>query len=42
MSLEVNETITNSMIMSTTESRRNPKDLKIDGKVFLGVSSFNI
>jgi hypothetical protein len=26
--------------MSTSESRRKPQDLKVEGKIFMGVSSF--
>jgi hypothetical protein len=28
------------MIMLTSESRRKPQDLKVEGKLFMGVSSF--
>jgi hypothetical protein len=28
------------MITSTSESRRKPQDLKLEGKAFMGVSSF--
>jgi hypothetical protein len=38
--LEVNKRRTNYMIMSTSESRRKPQDLKVEGKSFIGVSSF--
>jgi hypothetical protein len=38
--LEVNERKTKYMIMSTSESRKKPRDLKVEGKAFMGVSSF--
>jgi hypothetical protein len=39
--LEVNERKTRYMIMSTSESRRKPlQDLKIEEKMFAGVSSY--
>jgi hypothetical protein len=38
--LAVNERKTNCMIMSTSGSRRKPKNLKTEGKLFTGVSSF--
>jgi hypothetical protein len=38
--LEVNERKTKYMIMSTSESRRKPQDLKIERKLFTGASSF--
>jgi hypothetical protein len=37
--LEVNERKTKYMIMSAPESRRKTKDLKVEGKLFAGVSS---
>jgi hypothetical protein len=30
------------MNMSTSEGRRKPQDLKLEGKLFIGVSSFRI
>jgi hypothetical protein len=39
MAFEVNKRKT-KYIMSTSESRRKPQDLKIEGKQFAGVSSF--
>jgi hypothetical protein len=38
--LEVNERKTKYTIMSTSESRRKPQDLKIEGKLFAGMCSF--
>jgi hypothetical protein len=38
--LEVNERKTKYMIKSTSESRRKPQDLKVEGISFMGVSSF--
>jgi hypothetical protein len=38
--LKVNERKTKYVIMSTSESSRKPQDLKVDGKSFMGVSSF--
>jgi hypothetical protein len=38
--LKVNERKTKYMIMSRSESRRKPQDLKVEGKSFTGVSSF--
>jgi hypothetical protein len=39
--LEVNESKTKYVIMSALESRRKPQGLKIEGKIFTGVKSFN-
>jgi hypothetical protein len=38
--LELSETKTKYMIMSTSDSRRKPEDLKVEGKSFMGVCSF--
>jgi hypothetical protein len=38
--LEINERKTKYMIMSASESRRKPQDLKVEGKLFTGVSGF--
>jgi hypothetical protein len=38
--LEINERKTKYMIMSTSESRGKPQDLKVEGKLFTGVSNF--
>jgi hypothetical protein len=38
--LEVNERKTKYMIMLTSQSRRKPQDLKVERKLFTGVSSF--
>jgi hypothetical protein len=40
LGLEVNKRKTKYMIISTSESRRKLQDLKIEGKLFSGVSSF--
>jgi hypothetical protein len=38
--LEINESKTNYMIMSTSESRRKMQDLKVEGKSFMDVNNF--
>jgi hypothetical protein len=38
--LEINESKTKYMIMSTSESRRKTQDLKVEGKSFMGVNNF--
>jgi hypothetical protein len=38
--LEINERKTKYMNMSTSESRRKPQDLKVERKLFTGVSRF--
>jgi hypothetical protein len=38
--LEVNERKTKYMIISTSESRMNPQDLNVEGKLFRWVSCF--
>jgi hypothetical protein len=38
--LEVNERKSQYVIMATSESSRKPEDLKLEGKSFMGVSSF--
>jgi hypothetical protein len=38
--LEINESKTKCMIMSTSGSRRKTQDLKVEGKLFMGVNNF--
>jgi hypothetical protein len=38
--LEINESKTKYMIMSTSENRMKTQDLKIEGKSFMGVNNF--